>query len=169
MSSRLAAIVLLVSGVYFGTRWLFPDDEALIRGVLEQIASGIENAAAPGSAGALGAVARATELQEEFAPDVIVEAGPPFERLRGRSSVIAAAARVSLGVPDIDVSFPDIAIVVAEDRQTATALVTAEATFTEGGRRVLDARELDVTFARLEGRWVVSAVTLMQPLERLDR
>lgn len=171
MTHRLLTVVVLIPALYFGWLWLFPSDEAQITAVLEDIADGIarNDAGEGGGSGTLGAVARAAALQEHFALDAVVEAGAPFQRLTGRQAIVAAAARVSVAVPNLEVSFPDLAIAVADDRQTATAVVTAEARFNDAGRRVMDARELEMTFSRLEGRWVISMVTLIQPLERLDR
>jgi hypothetical protein len=61
-----------------------------------------------------------------------------------------------------------VAIAIAPDRQSATAVVTAEARFDDGGTRSMDARELELAFTRQEGTWVISAVTVVRPLERLD-
>lgn len=169
MTHRLLTVVVLIPALYFGWLWLFPSDEAQITAVLEDIADGIARNDAGEGGGTLGAVARAAALQEHFALDAVVEAGAPFQRLSGRQAIVAAAARVSVAVPNLEVSFPDVAIAVADDRQTATAVVTAEARFNDAGRRVMDARELEMAFSRLEGRWVISMVTLIQPLERLDR
>lgn len=169
MSQRLLAILVLIPALYFGWQWWFPSDEAQITALLDHIAESVAGPEDGDSGGPLGAVARAAALQEDFAVDAVIEAGAPFQRLTGRQAIVAAAARVSVAVPNLEVSFPDVDIAVAEDRQTATAVVTAEARFNEAGRRVMDARELEMTFSRLDGRWVISRVTLIQPLERLDR
>jgi hypothetical protein len=166
---RLVAFALLVPVLYFGWHWMFPSDEAQIQAMLERIADGIARGEGGDGGGAIAAVARVTALQEEFAPDAVVDAGAPFQRLTGRHTIVAAAARVSVAIPNLEVRFPDVAISVAEDRQTATAVVTAEARFNEAGRRVMDARELEMVFSRLDGRWVIAMVTLIQPLERIDR
>jgi hypothetical protein len=170
--ARLLLIVLLVPAAYFGWQWLFPSDEAQIRALLTRVAEGLEGSGAPEgerTAGGLGAVARVARLQEEFAPDAVVEAGPPFQTLHGWPAIMSAAARVTVAVPTLDVRFTDVAVAVADDRQSAAATLVAEAHFREDGRLSMDARELEVTFARLDGRWVIERVTLLRPLERLDR
>lgn len=168
MIARLIVIAVLVGAVYFGWRWMFPDDEAQIRGVLVSIADGLETEG--GDASSVQGLARVAALQNEFAPDAIIVAGPPFQRLTGRQAIVAAAARVRVAVRNLEIDFPEIAISVAGDRQTATALVTAEAHFADAAAsRGLNARDFEVAFARLDGRWVVTSATLIEPLERLDR
>ncbi|HUE89041.1 MAG TPA: nuclear transport factor 2 family protein [Vicinamibacterales bacterium] len=164
MTRHLIAVVVVAAGLWFGWQWLFPSDEAQIVGVLERIADGVSSSAEDGE---LGRLARAASLRNQFAPDVTVDAGPPFQRLRGREAMIGAAARTSGSVRNLEITFPDVAIAIASDRQSATAVVTAEARFDEGGGRGIDARELELGFTRHEGNWVISAVTIVQPLQRL--
>jgi hypothetical protein len=153
------------AGLWYGWHWLSPSDEAQIVAVLERIAEGVSGGADQGDVARL---ARAASLRNEFAPDVTVDAGPPFARLNGREAIIGAAARTSGSVRNLAITFPDVSVAVAPDRQSATAVVTAEARFDDGGRRTLDARELELAFTRHEGNWVISAVTLVRPLDRLD-
>jgi hypothetical protein len=156
--------VLLISAVLWaGWQWWVPDDERRIRQTLDRIADAVG-----GNGGGIEALAQVAALQEEFDPDVVVDAGPPFQRLVGRQSIIGAAARVRTTARNLEISFPDIAVTVADDRQSATALVTAEARFDEGGGRSIDARELELGFKRLDDRWVVSSVALVEPLKRLQ-
>ena len=164
MTRVLFLAAVMAAGLWFGWRWMFPNDEAQIVAVLERIADGVSGGAAEGEVGRL---ARAASLRNEFAPDVTVEAGPPFQRLKGREAIIGAAARTSGSVRNLEVRFPDVDITIAPDRQSATALVTAEARFDEGGGRAVDARELEIGFARLDGAWVIASITLIQPLQRL--
>lgn len=165
MIRTLVLVVVAAAAIWLGWRWLVPDDEAQINAVLERIADGIGSGAAEGEVGRL---ARAASIRTALAPDVVVDAGPPFQRLQGRDAIIGAAARTSATVRNLDIRFPDVSIVVAPDRRSASAVVTAEARFDDGARRGLDARELDIAFTRLDGAWVVSGVTLVQPLRRLD-
>lgn len=164
MIRNLAIVVAAAAGLWFGWQWLFPSDEARIVAVLERIADGVSIGAAEGDVGRL---ARAASLRNEFAPDITVDAGPPFERIRGREAIIGAAARTSGRVRNLQITFPDVAITVAPDRQSATALVSAEARFDDGAGPGIDARELELEFTRNDDDWVISAVTLVQALQRL--
>jgi hypothetical protein len=162
---RFAFVVLAAAGLWYGWQRLFPDDAAQIEAVLQRVAEGVGGE----SGGGVSAIARAAALQSEFAPDVTVDAGPPFQRIRGRDAIISAAARVNGTVRNLDVRFPDVDITVQPDRQRATALVTAEARYDEaGGGSGFDAREFEVVFTRLDGEWVIAAVTLVEPLNRLQ-
>ena len=165
MKRHIVLVAVLCAGLWLGWTWLFPSDEAQIAALLERIADGVSSGASEGDVGRL---ARAASLRDEFAPDVLVDAGPPFQRLQGREAIIGAAARASGRVRNLDVSFPDVSIVVAPDRQSASAVVTAEARFDDESGRVLDARELDIGFLRPDGTWMISAVTVVRPLQPLD-
>jgi hypothetical protein len=164
---RVAILCAVVGLIVFGWRWWFPSDEAQIRAVLSKVEDALS---APSEGGALATAARVAALQQEFATDVVVEAGPPFQRLVGRQEVISAAGRLSVSVYQLEVRFPEVDVTVGEDGRTATAIVAAEAHFNEtGGGRTFEARELEMTFTRNEERWVIASVALIQPLERLDK
>jgi hypothetical protein len=162
---NVALAVAAAAVLWFGWQWLYPSDEAQIVALLERVADGVSSGADEGDVGRL---ARAASLRHEFAPDVTVDAGPPFQRISGREAIIGAAARTAGSVRNLSIVFPDVAVAVAPDRQSATVVVTAEARFDDGGRRGIDARELELAFTRPQGRWVISAVTLVRPLDRLD-
>ena len=164
MIRNLIIVVAVAASLWFGWQWLFPSDEARIVSVLERIADGVSSGADEGN---MGRLARAASLRNEFAPDVTVDAGPPFQRIRGRDAIVGVAARTSDTVRNLEITFPDVAITVAPDRQSATAVVTAEARFDEGGGPGIDARELELEFTRMDDDWVISAVTLVQALQRL--
>ena len=165
---RLIALLAALAGaVTYGWRWLFPDDEAQIHALLERIADGVGGS---GGEGDVTRLQRAASVGDEFDADVTVDAGAPFEKLRGRDAIIGTAARVNVAVRNLDVSFTDVTIQVDPAGGRATANLTAEARFDEAGSgRGVDARELAVAFTRSNGSWVVSAVTLVPTLRRIDQ
>jgi hypothetical protein len=165
--ARLLIVLTLVGvGGWYGWHWMFPGDEAEIAAVLERIAASVD---AEEGEGAISTLSRAAQVGRELAPDVSVDAGPPFQRVTGRESIVAAAARARATVQELEIHFPDMEIDIAPDRQTATALVVAEARFVaRGEERSLEARELEIGFTRHEGDWVVATVSLVRPLQRLD-
>jgi hypothetical protein len=159
-------IIAVVAVAWLGWGWMFPDDEAQIREVLDRIAEGVSGGS---SEGEVGRLARAASLRNDFDPDIVVDAGAPFARLKGRDAVIGTAARLSGSMRNLEITFADVEIQVSADRAQAHAAMTAEARFDEGaGGRGIDARELDVSFRRLDGRWVVSEVALIRALQPLD-
>jgi hypothetical protein len=153
----------VAAGLWFGWQWLFPSDEAQIVALLERVAGAVSSGAGEGDVGRL---ARAASLRDELAPDVTVNA-PEFQWTKGREALIAAAAGMTGRVSHLTITFPEVAITITPNRQSAAALVTARAQFDQGGGREIDARELELEFTRHEGNWVISAVTLVQPLQRL--
>jgi hypothetical protein len=161
---RLIAIALAVAALWFGWRWLFPNDEAKIRAVLERIADAVGSGAA--EEGEVARIARAASIRNQLDPQISVDAGPPFSQMRGRDTLIGAVARLNSTVRDLEVQFDDVQVSVAPDRATARVYMTAEAHFRDGaGGPGIEARELDVVFRRLEGDWVVSEVALVRTLE----
>jgi hypothetical protein len=89
---RVALVVAALAGLWIGWHWLVPGDEAQIVAVLDRIADGVSSGAEEGD---MARLARAASLRHEFAPDVTVDAGPPFQRLTGREAIIGAAARTA--------------------------------------------------------------------------
>jgi hypothetical protein len=162
---KAIVLVLVGAGLWAGWRLLFPSDEAQIRALLDRVGDTLSSAASEGDVARL---ARVASLREELAPNVTVDAGPPFKRVTGREALIGALARMRGTLRNVEVTFPDVSVAVAPDRQTAVAVVAAEAQFEDAGGRRNDARELDVEFARTDGRWVIAAVTGVSPLRRLQ-
>ena len=169
MTRRLLVLAVAATAVWFAWRQFFPGDEAQIASLLERIAAAVEGEGAEGSSGfaGVGGIAGLAVLQEDFALDATVDAGAPFQQLRGRQSIVAAAARVRVATRNLDIRFPEVDISVADDRRTATAMVVAEAHFDADGSRSMDARELEMRFSRVDGRWMVSSVEVLQPLNSL--
>ena len=158
------AAALAVCG-WYGWGYLFPDDEAEIRAVLERIAEGVSS----GGEGGVSRIARAAALRHEFSPQVTVDAGAPFERLTGRDAVIGMAAKVAGAAKNLDVRFDDVSIVLGSEGDTADVSLTAYAQLTDAaGGHGVDARELKAAFSKTDGRWLVRAVTLVRAIQPMD-
>ena len=164
MVQRVVIIALTAAALWFGYRWLFPNDAAQIRAALDRIEESLD--AGPADEGEVSRLARAAGVRSRLDPKITVDAGPPFSRMTGRDAIIGTIARVNSTVGDLDVGFDDVQIAVDPDRTSAKVYLTAEARYRDGtGARGFDARELDVTFRRLDGDWVVSEVALVRTLE----
>jgi ketosteroid isomerase-like protein len=163
---RVVLTVVLLLLVWFAYRHLFPNDEAQIRAVLDAVADALGDGAAEGSD--VRRLARAASIRSLLDADITVEAGPPFIRLQGRDTIIGTVARLNGSVEDLEVGFDDVQVTVAPDGATAHVYLTAEAQFRDGsGARGLEARELDITFRKQDGDWLVADVALVQTLEPL--
>lgn len=161
------AAAAVVVGAWLVWGWLFPSDEARIRAVLDRVADAVGAGAAEGE---IARLARVAGLRQDFHPDLIVDAGPPFSNLRGREAVVAAAARTGAMMHELEVSFAEIVVALDADRQRASVTLVAEARFREGegAGQSYDARELEVEFVRYEERWVVAGVVLVAGLQPLS-
>ena len=144
---------------------MFPNDESQIRALLTRVADAVGGS---GEGGNIEVLAQVAALQNDLAVDATVDAGEPFQRLTGRQAIVSAAAKIRVAVRNLEIRFPEGSVDIADDRQHATALVTAEARFDDEQGRGMDARELEMSFTRADGKWVISSVTLVQPLKRLQ-
>ena len=157
MIRRIAIITVAVGAIWFASRWLFPSDEAQIERVLQRVA----RAAGRGEAGEgeVARIARSVSIRSALDPAITIDAGPPFQQTSGRDVLIGAVARLNTTVNDLEIRFADVQISVDPSRTSAQVYTTAEALFRDArGERGLEARELDLTFRRLEGDWVISRV-----------
>jgi len=157
MIRRAVIIVVAIAALWFGWRWLFPSDEAQIHRALNRIARAASSGAV--GEGEVARMARSVSIRSALDPEITVDAGPPFNQTRGRDVLIGAVARLSTTVQDLEVRFADVQISVDAGGTSAQVYTTAEALFRDGqGERGIEARELDLTFRRLQGDWVVSRV-----------
>lgn len=162
---RTLIVLLAVIAAGFGAwRYVFPGDEARIRAVLHRVA---EAATAGAAEGSVARLSRAAAIRDELAPDVTVDAGAPVPRLSGREAVVGAAARMGGTVRNLEIRFPDISVAVGSDQQSAVAVVTAEAHFDGSDGRRFEARELEIDFKRVDGNWVIAAVSVISPIRRV--
>jgi hypothetical protein len=161
---RVVLIGVAVAALWFGYPWLFPNDDAQIRSVLERIAEAVGSGAE--QQGDVSRLARAAAVRNQLDPQITVDAGPPFSRMSGRDAIIGTIARMNGTVSDLEVVFADVQITVDPTRSSAKVYLTAQAQYRDGGgARGLEARELDLTFRRLDGDWVVSDVARVRTLE----
>ena len=163
MIRRVVVIAFALAALWFGWRWLFPSDEVQIHRVLDRIAK----AAGSGEEGEGGVarIARFASIRSALDPEITVDAGPPFQPTSGRDVLIGMVARLKTTMKDLDVRFADVQISVDPNRSSAKVYTTAEALFRDAsGDRGVEARELDLTFRRLEGDWVVSGIAAVRTL-----
>jgi hypothetical protein len=157
MMRRLVLIAFALAALWFGWRWLFPSDEVQIHRVLDRIARAAGSGAA--GEGEVARIARSVSIRSALDPEITVDPGPPFHPTSGRDVLIGTVARLNNTMKDLEVRFADVQISVDPSRTSAKVYTTAEALFRDAsGDRGVEARELDLTFRRLEGDWVVSRV-----------
>ena len=128
--------------------------------------------------GDLGPVSRMATLWNLLAPDIHVSIAPSSagapgagervpRQVVGRDAVLALVGRWAPPAGGVTVEFVDVQVTLNESGAEAQVYCTAAVT-TRGpsGQPAVDARELSVGFAHVEGAWVVTSV---RPEETLSR
>jgi hypothetical protein len=155
----LAALVAL--GVWLWTV-LFPGPEKIIRRHLEGLA---RTASTPGNEADLTRLAAANQVANFFASNVelkvtLPELGQHSSLDREEIIQLAMIARGRAG--GVRVTFPDIIVTVAPDRQSAVADVTVEANVAGERDRVL--QEMKFSLRLVDGHWLITRVETIQVL-----
>jgi hypothetical protein len=145
-------------------------DERAIRNQMSSIAKTLT---VPANDGELGRIARIAALRNVLAPDIHVStamsarpgaAVPP--ELVGRDAVLALVGRWVPPPGGVTVEFVDVQVTLDDSRTTATVYCTAKASSGPDERPLVDARELTIGFAKMDGAWLV---TLVRPEDTLMR
>jgi hypothetical protein len=151
-----AALVLLTAAACADS------DERAIRNQLSVIG---ESLTVPPNDGDLGRIARIATLRNALAPDIQVSIGVPGgpgsripSAIAGRDAVLALAGRWAPPAGGVTVEFVDTQVTMHENRAGAQVYCTARVTSGPPEHPVVDARELMISFVKLDGAWVVSAV-----------
>lgn len=161
---KKAFVILLVlvlgAGAFWGWRLLFPSDESRIRRDLEHLS---ELATFSGREGNFKRVANASALSERFATNAEIAVDVSgVGTLRGRGEIRQTAfAAMTRGVA-FQVQFFDINVVVAPDRQTATAEMTARIQPGDGDFIV---QELRFHFGKADSDWVIERIETIQTFQ----
>lgn len=168
---RAAVRIVLIAAltgvtVWAGARWLFPDDATEIRAALERLIAVTQGAEDDDD---IGRLARASAVRRELTLDATANPGPPIPPLTGRDAIVGLAARLVGTVPNLEMTLPDVAIVVAPDRRRAAVQVTLETRFLDhAGEWRHDTRQLDLVFTRVDRQWLLRTITRGQAPHPLD-
>ena len=161
----LLLVVLLTMTVACGR-----SEEGAIKEQIETIA---ETLSAPANEGDLSRLARIAALRKVFAPDVRVSLGgaaapgaQAAPEVVGRDAMLGLVGRWAPPSGGVQVEFVDVQVTLDESRTTAQVYGTAKATSGTDDRPVVDARELTVGFAKIDGDWVITSVRPEETLKR---
>ncbi len=103
---------------------------------------------------------RGALIQSMFTADCVISAGEPAPEMKGTDELCALFAQGIKTVKELKILFKDVSVTVAADHLNAAATMTVEAIgedFSEGGRR-FDAREVEVAWRKIEGKWKIAGV-----------
>jgi hypothetical protein len=156
MRPRVLVAVLTVVAAACGD-----SDERAIRSRMSSMA---ETLTVPEGEGELGRMARVAALRTALAPDVRVSidaarpGSPSSSDVAGRDAVLALVGRWAPPAGGVDVEFVDVQVTLDDDGATATVYCTAKAASGNDDRPTVDARELTIGFAKIDGTWLITSV-----------
>lgn len=161
---RVIVLVALVAlGVWLWTIF-FPSPEKIIR---KQLAKLAQDASFSQNENNLLKMADAQNVADFFTENVdlnITVPGHEQETLSGRNEIRTAALASRQEATALDVKFPDVNVTVAPDRNSATADVTVDATVS--GERDAIIQELNITFQKIDGHWLISKIETVQGVSK---
>jgi cytoskeletal protein RodZ len=157
-------LILAVLGALGFWLWtvFFPNDEKLIRKHLADAARAASFSGSPSPLAQLGSVA---ELSTFFSPDVELDFEVPRRghfTLQGRGEIMAVATRVRNETSALKVDFLDVTVKLGEDRESATAVLTARAQVP--GERDFSVQEMKITLKKTKRRWFIHRVETVKTL-----
>jgi hypothetical protein len=136
----------------------WPNEDRIVRSRLSDVASILS---VPAGEGDLPRIERIAHLRDYLAPDVRVRYGG--QEATSRDMVLGALAQWGHAADGIKVAFVDVQVTFDAARpDAATAYLSA----TIRGRDTVDAREADVSLAKVAGKWVVTAAETKETLTR---
>lgn len=156
------AILLLLAGLFFGYRWLFPGDEAQIREIIRRASAA---ASVTRDEGQLGRLTKAAELASICTEDIQVKVDAVGLRggLEGRDQVRTAGIQLGTAFGTYRILPANIEF---RDRTSNQARVTLTARFEGSAPADIDAQEFSITFRKQGTRWLIAKVETMHLLKR---
>jgi SnoaL-like domain len=162
--SRVIVLVALAAvGVWLWTIF-FPSPEKIIRKQMVKLAQDVSFSQDENN---LIKIAEAQNVPGFFSSNVEVNItipGHEQQSMTGRDEIRTAALASRQAATDLDVKFPDVNVTVAPDRNSATADVTMDATIS--GEHDAIIQELNITFQKTDGQWLISRVETVQAVSR---
>jgi hypothetical protein len=163
-AARAAVLLTLALAVVWGIRVLFPSDEQLVRRALAETASALDALAGPRTRG-LPPLAGAANFAGHFTPDLVLDLGRPFGLIEGRDQLVALAARGT--AREWHISIGDIRVSPASSGMALVRLTITATSVASDGERSLERRTLNVGMRRVEKRWLIARVEVVEGGESL--
>jgi hypothetical protein len=167
IAARLVIAALIAAAAVWLWGVLFPSADKVIR---KRLAETARAASFDRSQGALSRMAGAQRLPYFFATNVEINIDLPGHQARqmgSRDDILQAAIAVRGTLDSIKVTFPDVALTIDPDKQSATADVTAEAKIS--GDDQLYIEEMKFELRKFDGHWLITRVETVQTLEKPGR
>lgn len=112
------------------------------------------------------ALANIQKIKSFFTQDCRIAVGAPIPDIIGHDMLMSTIYQARKIVDKIDVDFYDISVIIRENHITANTTMTAKATGPDpqGGERVTEVREVEISWEKVEGVWKIADVQLIQTL-----
>jgi hypothetical protein len=156
--AALVAILLAAAG-YFALR---PTDESRIHAQLARLAAAVRVTEADLQTNPIGRFAHVSGVFEElFEPDVRVSIPELTSLQSGRRELAELVAGAPSYVRSFDVDFANVTVKIDDARASALvgAAVKVKAVDREGKSRA-DRRAVDFRFAKVDGEWIITTLTV---------
>jgi hypothetical protein len=164
IAAQLVIAALITAAFVWLCGILFPSAAKAIR---KRLAETARAASFDRTQSALSRRAGAQRLPNFVATNVEINIDLPGHQARqmsGRDDILQAAMAARGTLDSVKVTFPDIALTIDPDKQSATADVTAEAKIS--GDDQLYIEEMKFTLSKLEGHWLITRVDTVQTLQK---
>ena len=163
---RLILLLAVAALVFWLWTVFFPSPEKVIRKQLTALAADVSFTADENN---LIKVAHAQSVGNFFASNVVINVtipGHDQETITGPEEIVQAALILRQNSTSCDMKFPDIDVVVAPDKMSATAEVTVDASLSGESNAIL--QEVKFTFEKVDGHWLINKVETVKVLSLLD-
>lgn len=161
---KLIVIILGVALLVWVGLKLFPDDEKRIRSVLAQL---VETVTIEPDDGNIQWIFKSERLAGFFTDDLVIEAegwsryAEPITSKVDLSQNFLALQRIA--TKQLNVRLSDLLVKIAPDGETATVLTSALVRIND--TKDPFAQELKFTFEKVDGRWLIKRVEILQTLQ----
>ncbi len=124
-----------------------------------------------GPENALTLADRGRRVGELFTPDFVISLPPYGLELRDRGSLARSFAGYRNNTEEIDASWDNLAISVADNKQFATATADAvlRATWSDGRPSGREHYRLGFELRKLDGKWAIGRIELVEVVEGAER
>ena len=160
--ARLVFLGAIGVAAFWAWHFFFPSPEQVIRKELGQVAAAASIAP---NEGQLAKLANSQKLISFFAPDVQVTVDIPgrsSQTFNGRDEIQQATLGARSLLNTLKVQFLDVIVIVAPDKQSAQAHLTATATLP--GEKLPEVQELQFRFKKLDRNWLIDKVDTVKTL-----
>jgi hypothetical protein len=161
---RVVAAVLVVALGYWLWMYFFPNDQKIIQ---RQIAELARAATFTGDESPIAKLSSLSKFANFFTTDVEITFDAPREgkvTVQGRDEIMGFGGAVLNRPGGMTVDFLDVTVRVAENRETATVLLTARAQVP--GQREFSVQEMKFTLKKIKRDWFISRVETVKTLSR---